>query len=261
MGVFDDVAMAMTVHPTPRETCAAPSLAPNELEVRYTSKESHAAGARGRGVNAGDALTVDQVTIGLTRQYLDAGQMVHGIVSLGGATPNIVPADLRASYYLRAPDVESLQRPESRIRDCFMAGAIASGCEHAAVQVSPVYDELRLDKWLAAANQAAIMSLGRTPEAPRSERNRTLGSTDMGNITYALPAIHPTIAIDCGVAVNHQHGFTSARVTASADRAVLDGALAMAWTAVAAAIDDEQRGRLISAVTARSSQAVAGGAA
>jgi amidohydrolase len=259
-GVFDGVAMAMMVHPAPQETCAAPSLALSDIEVRYTGKESHAAYAPERGVNAADALTVTQVAIGLARQHLEAGQMVHGIVTLGGAAPNIVPADTRALYYLRAPDVESLQRLESRIRDCFTAGAIASGCQHEVVQVSPVYAELRPDAWLAAAYRAAVMSLGRTPEAPGSERNRPLGSTDMGNITYALPAIHPTIAIDCGEAVNHQPGFTSACVTASADRAVLDGALAMAWTAVAAAIDDEQRGRLISAVTARATQAVAGGA-
>jgi metal-dependent amidase/aminoacylase/carboxypeptidase family protein len=142
-----------------------------------------------------------------------------------------------------------------------MAGAIASGCEHEVVHVSPVYAELRPDEWLAAAYRAAVLSLGRKPEAPGSERNRPLGSTDMGNVTYALPAIHPTIEIDCGEAVNHQPGFTSACVTASADQAVLDGALAMAWTAVAAAIDDEQRGRLISAVAARANRAVAGGAA
>lgn len=95
----------------------------------------------------------------------------------------------------------------------------------------------------------------------RGGRNRPLGSTHMGNVTYALPAIHPTIEIDCGEAVNHQPGFISACVTVSADRAVSDGALYMAWTAVVAAIDDEQRGRLISAVAARASQAVAGGAA
>jgi metal-dependent amidase/aminoacylase/carboxypeptidase family protein len=260
-GVFDGVAMAMMVHPAPRETCAAPSLANIDLEVRYTGKDSHAAIAPERGVNAADALTVAQVAVGLARQHLEAGQMVHGIVTQGGAAPNIVPAHTRALYYLRAPDVESLQRLESRIRDCFMAGAIASGCEHEVVPVSPLYAELRPDEWLAGAYRTAVISLGRTPEAPGLERNRPLGSTDMGNITHTLPAIHPTIAIDCGEAVNHQPGFTSACVTASADQAVLDGALAMAWTAVAAATDDEQRSRLISAVTARSGRAVAGGAA
>lgn len=256
-GVFDDVAMAMMVHPSPHDTCAARSLAITDLEVRYTGKESHAASAPERGVNAADAITVAQVAVGLVRQHLEINQMVHGIVTLGGAAPNIVPAHTRALYYLRAPDVESLQRLESRIRDCFAAGAIATGCEHDVVQVSPAYAELRPDEWLAGAYRAAVTELGRTPTPPEAERNRPLGSTDMGNVTQALPAIHPTIAIDCGEAVIHQPEFTSACATASADRAVLDGALAMAWTAVAAATDDTQRSRLTAQVTARS--AVAGG--
>jgi amidohydrolase len=258
-GVFDDVAMAMLVHPAPQETCAAPSLAINDLEVRYTGKESHAATAPERGRNAADAITVAQVAVGLLRQHLEIDQMVHGIVTVGGAAPNIVPAHTSALYYLRAPDTESLQRLESRIRDCFAAGAIASGCEHEVVQVSPAYAELKPDEWLAGAYRAAATELGRTPKTTADERTRPLGSTDMGNVTHALPAIHPTIAIDCGEAVNHQPEFTSACATASADRAVLDGALAMAWTAVAAATDDEQRSRLISTVTARA--AVAGGVA
>lgn len=256
-GVFDGVAMAMMVHPSPHDTCAARSLAITDLEVRYTGKESHAASAPERGVNAADAITVAQVAVGLARQHLEINQMVHGIVTLGGAAPNIVPAHTRALYYLRAPDVESLQRLESRIRDCFAAGAIASGCQHDVVQVSPAYAELRPDEWLAGAYRAAVTELGRTPMPPEAERTRPLGSTDMGNVTQALPAIHPTIAIDCGEAVIHQPEFTSASATASADRAVLDGALALAWTAVAAATDDTQRSRLVAQVTARS--AVAGG--
>jgi amidohydrolase len=258
-GVFDEVAMAMLVHPSHQETCATPSLAINDLEVRYTGRPAHAASAPERGVNAADAITVAQVAIGLARQHLETNQMVHGIVTMGGAAPNIVPAHTRALYYLRAPDAEALQRLESRIRDCFAAGAIASGCEFEVVQVSPAYAELRPDEWLAGAYRAAVTALGRSPMSPEAERIRPMGSTDMGNVTHALPAIHPTIEIDCGDAVIHQPEFAVAAVTASADQAVLDGALALAWTAVAAATDDRQRSRLLSKLAARS--AVAGGVA
>jgi amidohydrolase len=250
-GVFDDVAMAMMVHPYSHEVCAPRTLAINDLEVSYTGRESHAASAPERGVNAADALTVAQVAIGLARQHLEAEQMVHGIVTHGGAAPNIVPAHTRALYYLRAPDVASLQRLQARIRDCFQAGAIATGCTHEVVQPSRAYAELAPDGWLTDAYRAAVTELGRTPLAPDAERARSIGSTDMGNVTHALPAIHPTIAIDCGDAVNHQPEFAAACITPSADRAVLDGALAMAWTAVAAAADDGQRDRLLRAVTER----------
>ncbi len=252
-GVFDGVALAMMVHPTPQETCAATSLAITDLEVRYTGRAAHAAAAPERGLNAADALTVTQVAIGLLRQHLEQRQLVHGIVTRGGAAPNIVPAETSALYYLRAPHVESLRRLESRIRDCFAAGAIATGCGHEVAQVSPVYAELMPDAWLADTYRRVVTELGRAPMTPAEERDRAVGSTDMGNVTQALPAIHPTMAIDCGDAVTHQPEFAAASATPSADKAVLDGALAMAWTAIAAAADDTQRSRLLAGAAARPS--------
>ncbi|MGH4019426.1 MAG: M20 family metallopeptidase [Pseudonocardiaceae bacterium] len=250
-GVFDDVALAMMVHPAPEETCACTSLAITDLELRYTGKAAHAAAAPHKGRNAADALTVAQVAVGLLRQHLERRQMVHGIVTHGGAAPNIVPAETAALYYLRAPDVESLQQLEGRVRACFEAGAVATGCTHEVSQVSPTYTDLVPDEWLAAAYRATITGLGRTPLTPERERERQTGSTDMGNVTRVLPAIHPTIAIDCGDAVNHQPEFAEACASPSADRAVCDGALALAHTAAAAATDDAQRDRLIGGVSAR----------
>ena len=70
-------------------------------------------------------------------------------------------------------------------------------------------------------------------------------STDMGNVSYAVPAIHPILGIDSAPAVNHQPEFTAATVTPVADQAILDGALALAWTTIDAAQDDDLRTRLI----------------
>ncbi|HEU0086569.1 MAG TPA: amidohydrolase, partial [Pseudonocardiaceae bacterium] len=261
-GVFDDVAMAMMVHPAPDETCACSSLAIADLRLRYRGNASHAAAAPHKGRNAADALTVAQVAVGLLRQHLETGQMLHGIVTHGGAAPNIIPADTSALYYLRAPDVESLQQLETRVRACYQAGAVATGCTHEVTQVSPVYTQLVPDPWLAAAYRTAITELGRSPLSPEDEQKRQTGSTDMGNVSQALPAIHPTIAIDCGDAVNHQPEFATACATPSADRAVCDGALALALTALAAATDDAQRDRLIGGVSRRDSGSAttAGGA-
>ncbi|GGP70454.1 M20 family metallopeptidase [Saccharothrix coeruleofusca] len=251
-GVFDGVALSMMVHPAPYEAIAARSLALADLEVRYTGKPSHAAAAPHRGVNAGDALTVAQVAIGLARQHLEPGQMVSGIVTKGGAAPNIIPASTSAVFDLRADDLDSLRRLEQRVDDCFHAGALATGCSYEVVRVSPPYAELTPDQWLAEAYRRAAVELGRRPLSPEEELREKIGSTDMGNITRALPAIHPTIAIDCGDAVNHQHEFATACASASADRAVLDGALALAWTTIAAATDDRQRERLLGAVAGAS---------
>ncbi|MER7013935.1 M20 family metallopeptidase [Saccharopolyspora sp. NPDC000359] len=251
-GVFDDVAMAMMVHPGPEEVCRPTSLAITDLEVRYTGRAAHAASAPQLGRNAADALTVAQVAIGLLRQHLEPQQMVHGIVTAGGAAPNIVPARTAAVYNLRAAEARSLQRLENRIRACFEAGATATGCTHEVVQVSPAYAELDPDGWLSEAYRRAITELGRNPLDRGAEQGRVIGSTDMGNLTQNLPAIHPMIAIDCGDAVNHQAEFAAACATPTADRAVLDGAVAMAWTAVAAAADVAQRDRLLAGVRERS---------
>ncbi|HEX3201961.1 MAG TPA: hypothetical protein VHW42_08510, partial [Actinomycetes bacterium] len=75
--------------------------------------------------------------------------------------------------------------------------------------------------------------------------NRGAGSTDMGNVSLALPSIHPTIGIDALPAVNHQPEFAAKCVTPPADQAVFDGAVAMAWTAIDAAADETLRARLL----------------
>jgi metal-dependent amidase/aminoacylase/carboxypeptidase family protein len=221
--------MAMMVHPAAYETCASTSSAITDLQVDCRGRESHAALAPERGVNSADALTVAHVAIGLLRQHLEARQQVHGIVTDGGVAPNIVPAHTSALYYLRAADAPSLQRLEARIRDCFAAGARAARCVHEVTQASPVY----------------------VPPTPDGERARPVGSTDMGNVTQVLPAIHPTIAIDCADAVNHQPEFALGAATPSADRAVLDGAVTSAWAAMPAASDDSPRARLPAGVGAR----------
>ena len=246
-GEFDGLWMAMMVHPGPDDICAPRSLAINDLEVRYTGREAHAAAAPELGVNAGDALTVAQVAIGLLRQHLEPAQQVHGIVTAGGAAPNIVPAHTAATYNLRAAGSASLERLENRIRACFEAGATATGCTHEVTQVSPVYAELATDERLSETYRAAVTELGRRPIGRAEAQRRIIGSTDMGNVTRRLPAIHPMIAVDCGDAVNHQAEFAAACASASGDRAVLDGAIAMAWTAITAATEPDHRSALAAA--------------
>ncbi len=121
----------------------------------------------------------------------------------------------------------------------------------ALFQVSPVCTQLVPDAWLAEAYRTAITGFGRSLLSPEDEQRRQTGSTDMGNVSVTLPAIHPTIAIDCDDAVNHQPEFATAGVMPSADRAVCEGALALARTALAAATDDAQRDQLIGGVSRR----------
>ncbi|MER6714553.1 amidohydrolase [Streptomyces sp. NPDC000877] len=244
-GVFDEVAFAMLVHPAAEELCAPRTLAITDLRIAYAGRESHAALAPHLGVNAADALTLAQVAIGLARQHLEPHQMVHGIVTEAGTVPGVIPGYAEGLFYLRAGDFTSLGRLEKRIRDCFRAGAVATGCTEKITEDSPPYADLVSDAWLADAYRAAVTTLGRTPLAAAEEARRiTPASTDFGNVSHVLPVIQPSIALDCGGAVNHQPEFAAACVGPSADAAVLDGALALAWTAVAAATDPERRTRM-----------------
>jgi amidohydrolase len=244
-GVFDPVAMALMVHPGTADEVACSSLALADLAIRYTGVESHASAAPERGRNAADAATVAQVSLGLLRQHLRRGQQLHGMISVGGSAPNIVAGHSELLYYLRARDEASLIDLSERADGCFAAGAMAAGCTYEVATVSPTYLELRHDPRLLAAYRAAIIDLGREVLPPSTEGVRPLGSTDMGNISHKLPSIHPLIGIDSNGARTHEVEFAAAAASASADQAVVDGAIALARTAASAALDPGWRDELL----------------
>ncbi|WP_032378110.1 M20 family metallopeptidase [Rhodococcoides fascians] len=251
-GVFDGIGAALMVHPGPFDIVGATSLALADVAVQFTGRAAHASAAPEWGINAGDAVTISQVALGLLRQHLAPGQQFHGIVSDGGAAPNIVPGHAELLYYLRANTTESLEALTAKAFACFEAGALATGCTHEIRTVSPTYAALTPDSWLVAAFRQEIEALGRSPLAPDLEGFRPLGSTDMGNVTNVLPGIHPVVGLDAGGAVTHQPEFAAACVTESADRALRDGALGLARTAARAAVDPSTRARLLDGVIARS---------
>jgi metal-dependent amidase/aminoacylase/carboxypeptidase family protein len=219
------------------------TLANMYFEVHYTGKEAHAAASPQQGINAADALTVAQVAIGLLRQHMHPTERVHGIITKGGDAPNVIPAHTAAKYAVRAQTIEALADIRARVMRCFEAGALASGASLNIVGERRPYAQLRHDAEMAAAYLQNAATLGRM--YPSAEPVAWGASTDMGNVSLALPSIHPTIGIDCLPAVNHQPEFTAHCITAAADRALVEGALAMAWTAVDLATMPSLRQRLL----------------
>src|SRR6202008_763784 len=165
----------------PTDIAAARSLALSEVTVDYRGKESHAAVAPHLGVNAADAVTVAQVAIGVLRQQLAPGQLVHGIVTNGGQAVNVIPGHATLQYAMRAVDSESLRELEGRMFACFAAGALATGCEYEIGNPPPASEEPRPDPWLAEVCREEMRRLGRQPVAPEVEAGLPMGSTDMGN--------------------------------------------------------------------------------
>jgi amidohydrolase len=250
-GVFDDIAATVMVHPGPIDIAAARSLALSEVTVSYRGRESHAAVAPYLGVNAADAVTVAQVAIGLMRQHLAPGQMMHGIVTEGGTATNVIPAYAEMRYTMRATESSSLHELEGRLDGCFLAGALGTGCEYDVVEASPLYQELVPDRWLAATFRAEMERLGRNPIPQELEASLPLGSTDMGNVTQVMPGIHPIVGVEAGGASVHQPAFAAAAASPSGDQAVIDGAVMLARTVVALAENPEQRDRVLAAQAQR----------
>ena len=243
-GAFDGVHAALMAHPAPVDVLEPPTLAFAEFEAHYHGKASHASAAPELGVNAGDALVVAQAAIGLLRQHIRPTDRVHGIVTRGGEAPNVVPAHTSARYYVRASTLDDLGDIRGKVLRCFEAGAIATGCTLRIDDSARPYADVRHDGALAALYQANAEALGRRFVRPRPEFSRFAASTDMGNVSHALPSIHPMIGLSSLPAVNHQPEFAAHCITPLADRALMDGALALAWTAIDIAADDAIAARL-----------------
>ena len=249
-GVFDGVDAAMMIHPAPRERVDPATLAIAHLNAEYVGRPAHASAFPEDGINAGDALTIAQVAIGLLRQHIRGTDRIHGIVTAGGDAPNIVPAYTRGAFYVRASTLAELAELEPRVRACFEAGALATGASLTLSADSPPYSEFDHNPVLAELYQRNAQALGRVFPALTARDERMAGSTDMANVSLAMPTIQPMVSIDCGTAGNHQPEFAAFCVRPAADQALLDGGLAMAWTALDLAADAHAVARLRSRTSA-----------
>jgi amidohydrolase len=230
-GAFDGLDCAMLVHPASRDSAVTYALACLELEVEYFGRPAHAAAAPEAGVNALDAMVIAFAAIGLLRQQVRSDARIHGIITDGGQAVNVIPHHTAARLLLRALDDDYLDQLRERVLGCFRAGAEASGCrlEHRWGDQSR-YMTMRTNRVLAQAFAVNFEALGRRPEEPRERR--ALGSTDMGNVSHLLPAIHPTVAIAPPEVPIHTEEFREFARSESGQRGLLDAAKALAMTAV-----------------------------
>ncbi|MGW4048872.1 amidohydrolase [Streptomyces sp. NPDC004721] len=254
-GVFDDVAVAFMAHAAPEDSVGASSLAIGAWDIVYRGKPAHAALAPWDGVNALDAITLAHTAVGLLRQQLPPGTLVHDVVFEAGRAVNVIPDTARARYELRARTTEDLAHARRRIRACLEAAALATGAELELTPHGADFADLRQDDFLTDAYTRAARALGREPVDRRGE---VMASTDMGNVSHLLPALHPTIGYDTEGAHHHTALFARHGDSPGADRAVVDAAIALAHVGVEVATDEVQRKRYLDlladrrAVTAQS---------
>lgn len=236
-GAFEDAAASMMIHPSPRDQLDPSFQARESFTVEYHGKESHAAFAPQVGINALDAFVQAYVNVATLRQQLLGDDRVHCIIDHGGDASNIIPAYTRSTWGIRSGNNDRLQELIPKVRACFEAAATATGCRLEVKPLSHPYLNMINNPVMAGLFRANSEGLGR-PMPTEAEVGASGGSSDMGNVSQLVPAIHPMIAIESGAAVNHQKDFAAVTITPSGDKAIRDGALGMAYTIIDMAEQD-----------------------
>lgn len=231
-GAFEGTTLSMMVHPAPADVVDPAFLGVAHIDVEFHGKESHAAFAPQLGVNALDAAVQAYVNISTLRQAMYPTDKVHGVITYGGGAPNVIPAYTAMSWYVRAATKERLDELEGKVLACFEAAAKSTGCTYEVKPLGHTYTDLISDPLMVELYQANSTELGRPMGRGADRDPAAAGSTDMGNVSHEVPSIHPMIDIKCLPAVNHQREFAAATIEPPGDRAIRDGALAMAWTVI-----------------------------
>jgi len=228
-GLFRDVDVAMMFHPADHDVADPLMLALSVLHLEFRGTAAHAAAAPSMGVNALDGLLLGWTAMSALRQLVRVDSRIHGIITNGGQAANIIPERAAAMVIVRAADAVYLAELRERVLACFQGAAQATGCE-LVHQWGETMDRVTTNPPLGAAFAANAAALGRVmgPRRP----GETSGSTDMGNVSSAVPSIHPFLAITPDRVPWHSHAFAAAAREPVALEAMHIAAKALAFTAV-----------------------------
>ncbi|KAF9769660.1 hypothetical protein IL306_012903 [Fusarium sp. DS 682] len=204
-GAYEGVDACLMAHPTGRLSpqdsqnidgvSAAKSSARRQMKVSFIGQNAHAGNAPWHGKNALDAVVSSYVNISLLRQQIQPTEQIHGVIQNGGAEPDIIPGSTNLEYYLRAARVDQVKDLTTRVEACFEAGAMATGCKvKCSCESDQDYMELRPNMSMSTEFTKHMKAFGRDYIGDANQLPMS-ASTDMGNVTYCLPGIHPMFAI------------------------------------------------------------------
>ena len=230
-GAFAGVQAAMMVHPASADLPTIEAIAIHQLTVRYFGRAAHAAASPWQGTNALDAAVLGYMNVAALRQHILPSERLHGVFLRAGDKPNIVPDFAESFWYVRSRNLHTIEALRTRVLAALEAGAIATGCTFEYAWGDIPYADMVDNAPLLGLYTANAAQVGRVLLEP-DEDTVVVGSTDMGNVSYSVPAIHPMIkAAPEGCAI-HTKDFAVHAASPLGDQAVLDGAKAMAMTAV-----------------------------
>jgi amidohydrolase len=228
-GAFDGLDAAMMVHPADADLLAMDTIAVATFDVEWHGRAAHAAAFPWKGANALDAAVLGYVNVAALRQHIEPTDRVHGIFRDGGQAANVVPEHASMTWMVRSARAATLGPLQERVVACWEAGAAATGCTCEHRSVHPPYADMVDNPVLARLYAANAAALGRPVSVP-GEHGRVVGSTDMGNVSYRVPSIHPMIRVaPRGVSI-HTHEFAAHAASPAGDEAVVLGAKLLAAT-------------------------------
>ncbi|KAI0631377.1 amidohydrolase [Trametes polyzona] len=232
-GAYEEMDACIMSHPSsgpPHFSAIWPGVACQPIEVEFFGHGAHAASAPWEAQNALDAAFVAYASISALRQQIKPDHRVHGIIVGRDWAPNVIPDYAKLRYIVRAPTWAELEALRARVKACFDAAALATACK-IEVRLGEGYFELRNNDVLGQeyANVVEEKYGIRTVSSGESAKF----STDFGNVTYALPALHPVYSIPTEPnGSNHTPQFTKSAATKEAHEATLKVAVGLAATGV-----------------------------
>ncbi|MBZ9608308.1 M20 family metallopeptidase [Clostridium estertheticum] len=225
-GVFDNVDVAMMIHPYGKTCSSGSSLAMEALEFDFTGKSSHAASTPENGINALDAVLLMFNGINAMRQHVTSDVRIHGIISEGGVAANIVPDKAVAKFYIRAQKKAYLKKVIQKVKNIANGAALMTGASVKISLYEPSFDDMNTNKNLSDAFNENLRMCGITDINPPEN----IGSLDMGNVSYIVPSIHPLLGIGNPKLNLHTDEMAKATITHKAHNSLIIGATALACT-------------------------------
>jgi len=237
-GCFAGIDFAMMVHPSSRRQVIKHYLGLAKIRFIFYGRPAHAAAYPEDGVNALDAVIQTFNAVNALRQQLRQDVRIHGIITEGGIAPNIIPAKASCYFYVRADDLQELERAKERVAACAAGAAVATGCRLETEADPRVIAPMKIlpSFYRLYSEQLALLGLEESASSP--DRNK--GSSDIGNLSQLLPTIHPHVPIGAGINI-HTERFAEATVSLQGEMAAVEGATALALTAIELVFSAELR--------------------
>ncbi|MGW0364658.1 amidohydrolase [Streptomyces sp. NPDC002990] len=227
--VFAGVDAALMFHPGVNTWSSAPLTAQCQVRVGFHGRAAHPTGSPTQGVDALAALVQLFNTLAVLSRRLPPGSHIQGIVTDGGKATNIVPAFAEGLFGLRGATTAALDALVAELARCAEGVALATGTRAETARVTAGYEHFRNNDVLSSRFADHLSRLGVPVEDPAP--GVYLGSSDIGNVSTRVPAIHPFVAITDGGGCDHTPQFAEAAASDRGREAMLASAEALACTA------------------------------